>query len=266
MAIESKIKWRHGDYVTLGKAVAQFNKKINELNAEERKLYLPDNINYSDIKENITTRKELNRVIESLRRFQKEGAEEIYTTQAGEQMTSWERGELEIQSKIAQRRLKQELKELNKPLEGGFSRVQMGSQREKEIKRQLENLKSIEIKKGYEFDRLRQRIQTAGTSDYIMRKSIIYQENYLKEMEKYSHFDNYEKLMQVLNSIKNPIKFFEYVSKNELTQDLTYQSDQYFSQQEFNKFLEQLGIDIEFDSMEEIEEFENEEIEEQRKQ
>ena len=54
------------------------------------------------------TRRELNRIINSLRRFKKEGAEELYTTQAGEQMTKWERRELGIQSGIAVRRLKRE--------------------------------------------------------------------------------------------------------------------------------------------------------------
>ena len=37
-------------------------------------LYLPDIINYKEAKENITTRSELNRLINSLRRFNKEGA------------------------------------------------------------------------------------------------------------------------------------------------------------------------------------------------
>lgn len=34
---ESQIRWRRSDYVTLGKAVANFNRKINELNKEEKK-------------------------------------------------------------------------------------------------------------------------------------------------------------------------------------------------------------------------------------
>ena len=70
------------------------NKKINELNKEEKKLYLPELKNYKDIKENIQTRQELNRVINSLKRFSKEGAEDLYVTKAGEQITKWERKEL----------------------------------------------------------------------------------------------------------------------------------------------------------------------------
>lgn len=213
---DARINWKRGDYISLGRAVSNFNKKIRELQAEENKLYLPDEINYKEAKENITTRKELNRLVNSLRRFQRQGAEDLYTTQAGESITKWERRELGIQSRIAQTRLRAELKNLEKPLESGYSRVQMGSIRAREIEAQIKNLKQIETKKGYEFNNLRQRIMSMGRSDYVMKKATIFRENYLKEMQKYSHFDNYEKLMNKLQSIKNPVAFFDFVSQNEL--------------------------------------------------
>ena len=115
MSNQSTIKWKQGDYISLGKAVSNFNKKINQLNAEEKKLYLPETINYQDVKKNIVTRSELNRVVNSLRRFSKEGAEDLYTTKAGEQITKWERKELGIQSGIIKKRLQKELASLNVP-------------------------------------------------------------------------------------------------------------------------------------------------------
>ena len=45
----SQINWRKGDYISLGKAVSQFNRKINELQKEEKRNYLPELINYKDI-------------------------------------------------------------------------------------------------------------------------------------------------------------------------------------------------------------------------
>lgn len=245
----SKIRWKQGDFIRLGRAVADFNKKVNKLQSEENKLYLPDIIEYKEAKENITTRAELNRMINSLKRFQREGAEELYTTQAGEDITKWERRELGIQSRIAQSRLTRELKALNEPLESGFSRAQMGSTRVREIEAQIRNLKQIETKSGYEFQRLRSRIARSGVSDYTMKKAIVYMENYLKEMEKYSHFDNYDLLMAKLKSFSNPISFYNFVSKTELTADLTYQSDEFYTQEYFNRFIEDLGIDIESDSV-----------------
>lgn len=246
---DSRINWKRGDFVRLGRAVSDFNKKINELNKEERKLYLPEKINYKEARENITTRKELNRLINSLRRFQKEGAEDLYITEAGETITKWERRELGIQSRIAQTRLRAELKNLEKPLESGFSRVQMGSIRAREIEAQIKNLKQIETKRGYEFNALKRRIMSQGASDYTMKKAIVFRENYINEMKKYSHFDNYDKLMKKLNSISNPVSFFNFVSQNELTGDLTYQSDEVYSQEAFNSFVQDFGIEIEEDSV-----------------
>lgn len=241
---ESQIRWKRGDYIRLGRAVSDFNRKINKLQTEENKLYLPDTISYQNLKENITTRQELNRMVNSLRRFQREDATELYTTQAGEQITKWERRELGIQTGIAKRRLNKELSKLNEPMETGYSRVQMGSMRANQIQAQIRKLNKLENLKGSEFKNLKKSIKTQGTSDFSMKRAITYRENYIREMKKYSGFDNFDKFMEKLNSIKNPIDFYDFVSKNEITKDLTYQSDQYYAEQEFNLFLEDLGIEI----------------------
>ena len=123
---ESRINWKKGDYIKLGQAVAKFNRKINELQKEEKKLYLPDELNYKELKEGITTRNELNNRINSLRRFLREGSEELYKTQAGEEITKWERQELSIEKGRIQRRINKRINELNEPVaDGGYSRVQM---------------------------------------------------------------------------------------------------------------------------------------------
>lgn len=246
---ESKISWRKGDFIRLGRAVSDFNKKVNRLQAEENRLYLPDTISYKEAKENITTRNELNRLVNSLRRFQREGAETLYTTQAGEEISKWERAELGIQSRVAQIRLRRELQNLEKPLESGYSRVQMGSVRAREIEAQIKNLRNIEKAVGVDFRNLRAKIMRQGRSDYVMKKATVFRENYLKEMEKYASYDNYEKLMNKLNSISNPVSFYNFVSQNELTGDLTYQSDEVYSQEAFNSFVQDFGIEIEEDTI-----------------
>ena len=115
---------------------------------------------------------------------------------------------------------------------------------EDDIKAQIKNLQKLETLGKGELKRLKNRIKNIGSSDYEMRKAIIFRENYLNEMKKYENFDNYDKLMEKLHSIKNPLAFFDYVSQNEITQDLTYQSDQYYTQREFDKFIEDFGIDL----------------------
>ena len=125
----------------------------------------------------------------------------------------------------------------------------MGSMRGREIEAKLKRIKNIEELEGYEFKRLREQLSKWGVSDYEMKRAIIYQQNYMKELEKYAHLDNYEKLMQALKKYSNPISFYKFMSKNELTQDLTYQSDQFYTQEAFNSFIEQLGINAEIDSI-----------------
>lgn len=241
-----KLDGKNGDYIRLGKAVSNFNKKIRSLENEQNKLVLPDIVDYKDVKEGIQTRKELNRFINSLRRFQQDDASQIYETEAGEIITKWERQEIAQRQRIATRRLNKELKELNEPSINGFSRVQMGSIRAREIENTLKGFKNIEKKTGSDFTRLKERIFRQGRYDYSMRRSIVYRENYIQEMEKYSSFENYDKLMNKLKSIKNPEAFYEFVSKNELTKDLTYNSDMFYSQAEFNRFVSDvLGEDVE---------------------
>lgn len=241
----SAISWRRGDFVKLGRAVSNFNKKIRELQKEEKKLYLPEEVDYSTLKSEIATRSELNRMINSLKRFQREGAEELYVTESGVSLTKWERRELGIESRTVQRRLNKELQALNEPTESGFSRAQMGSQRVQEIQSQIKNLRKIETLKGADFKRLRERIVSMGKSDYTYKRALQFRENYIKLMkEKYKNFENYDKFIAKLESITNPIEFFNFVSVNELTQDLTYQSDEMYSQESFNAFISQFGVEI----------------------
>lgn len=164
-------------------------------------------------------------------------------------MTAWENTENIIAKRIATRNINQQIKELNVPRYEGFSRVQMGSEEFKELNKTLKSFDRLDKLKGYEYKRIQKRINKYATSDLKMKRSIVYRENYINEMKKYSHFDNYDLLMEKLNSIKNPISFYEYVSQNEFTGDLTYQSDQYYTQEAFNAYLQDLGIEISEDSI-----------------
>ena len=60
--MESLIKWKRGDYIKLSKAVSKFNKTLSNLDSQAD--YLPTAPEYKEIRDNIHTRKELNRVKE----------------------------------------------------------------------------------------------------------------------------------------------------------------------------------------------------------
>lgn len=69
---ESVLKWTNEDKKNLKKAISDFNSKVKKLEKTRKDTsYLPEQLDYDrTIKENlITTRTELNRVLESLGRF-----------------------------------------------------------------------------------------------------------------------------------------------------------------------------------------------------
>lgn len=239
---ESYIRWQKSDYAKLRKAVSDFNKKLRRLQKVEYEAYLPNFISYKDIKSEILSRRDLNNTINSLRRFQKEGAEDIYTTEAGEQISKWERRELGIKSRAIQIRLNKELKELETPLESGFSRAQMGAGRVKEIKNQIKRYKSLEKLKGFEFSSTLRSIKSQYKMNDL-RKAEIYQENYLTMIKKeFSGYDNYEDLVNFVKSFSNPLEFWKAVKDNEKFNDITFMYDEVDTQNKLNSLLDDMGI------------------------
>lgn len=218
--VQSQIRWSRSDYARLGRAVSDFNKKVREIETEENKLYLPDEQKYKDIKSQITTRSELNRVINSLRRFNREGAENIASNKVGQTMTAWEKGELNIQRNIAIRRLNKEIRELNKPTKNGYSRVQMGSLEANKFLAEIRSFKKLEQKLGYEFNRIKIRLEDLGRSDYNMVKATIFRENFMKALESSSNFDGYDLLIKKLNRLKNPLNFYNYIKQSNVFSDI----------------------------------------------
>lgn len=249
---QSLINWRRGDYVKLGRAVAEFNRKIDKVRTEENQDYLPEKISYRNLKDNILTRQELNRQINSLKRFQRENASNLYETQASMRLTNWEREELRINERVAKAKQTREINRFNNETKAssGFTREQMGSLELQRMKASRNNLGKLETVVGKEFDRLRRRLRTWGSSDFSMRRSITYRKNYIDTMKKYKSFKNYDKLKAKMDELSNPMDFYDFMSKNELTKDLTYQSDQVYGENEFNNYLISLGI-IEEDDLEE---------------
>lgn len=103
----SQIRWQRKDYMLLGKAVARFNRKLESLSGRN----LPKIKSYEEIKGNITTRRELNRVLNSLNRFMREGSEEIVLLPSGEKVTRWEKQEISNELRIAKANIRREMKQ-----------------------------------------------------------------------------------------------------------------------------------------------------------
>ena len=196
--METGIKWRKQDYSNLRKAINEFNKKVKEL--EQLGLEnLPKQINYKDEKADIYTRKEFNRRLNEIRKFQNKNQSKFVTLESGEIMTRWEKNVLENARNRAERRLTKELMEVENDISIG-----MGNKKANEIRATLDSFAKL----GKVIDkRLKDRVTKSGKSDNEFRKAAIYQQNFInayKHMKgKYSR-----KIVEYAKSFNNPIEFW----------------------------------------------------------
>lgn len=234
MAKDYQIKWKQSDYLTLGRAISNFNKKKNELERLEKyeNVILPYTLNYQEVKENIKTRKELNRMLSSLREFGKGNSLEIYKTEAGDNILNWEHKELEKEKRRIIKRLTTKLENYEKPNAQGFTKAQMGNSQARAIMANIERFKEYEMQRGYDFKIIKNLMHSIGDNDYEFRKAIVYQENFMKELENLMKNSNeFKKVYDYFKKIKNPIEFFKTTQKSEVLQDffLWYQQPENYA-------------------------------------
>lgn len=214
---QNLIKWTRSDYAKLSSAVRQFNKEKSKLEKIEKDAsYLPDTKLYQDLKERIVSRRELNRVIKSLKRFSQERNQEMITTPAGEEITRWEFKEINLAKRRAIRNLTIEKIKLEMSRES----IGMGDKRIREIDSTIESFGKLETKKGSDFERLKNRILTEGTSDRELYKAKIFQENFYQALESLKNMDNYDVLKKELDKYKNPISFYNKIKDSDILSDI----------------------------------------------
>ena len=215
------VKLTKSDYNKLQKAVTNYNRKVNRILKNNQNAIVPEKISYSELKNNILNKREINRIVNRLENFTKRGSEDIVTLPSGQKVTQWEYNQLKLDIRNIKRRLNKELIELEKPIEGKYSLAQMGSIHVKDIEVHLESIEKVFNLKGYEYKRKRKEIMNEGRSDYILKKDLIYKGNYMYAIEKFaSNFENYDLLIEKLNSITNPHSFYEYIQQSRVLREL----------------------------------------------
>lgn len=248
---ESLIRFRRSDAGKLSYAVRQFNKKIRELEGIEKE-FAPLEIDYKELKENIATRREFNRVLNSLKRFTRDHQEDIVTLESGENISKWERHEINLATKRATKMLTQEyMREVQKPI----NVFGMKSDRISQIEATLESINKFEKVSGGKFKKLKERIFKLGTSDKELKRAKIFKKNFLKGMndKQFNSFKNIGLFKKYINqNLKNPLKFYETISNSEILSNffIWYDSSEgiitfggFLSNEDaFNTALEELGI------------------------
>ena len=213
--MDSLIRWRRGDYIKLGQAVSRFNKIINELDTDERD-FLPELKNYQEIKEHITSRKELNRIIKSLRRVDTENLLNTKILESGEEISKWEYQELNKARRRAFRNLELERESILKDRPS----IGMGDERLSEIHAIEQSFIDLENRTGKDLKRIKSRIFSVGRSDYKLSRDELFRRNFYTALDGISNFQNYDVLKKELDKIKNPTKFYEFVKKSPVLMDL----------------------------------------------
>lgn len=247
------IRWRRGDYIRLGRAVSEFNKEIDKNLNKVDSLILPEKIEYSELRDMIQTRQGLNAYIDSLKRIKLPGSFDVISLENGEQITKYAKRELDLGKKSATSVLSNQIKALENQtkLELGIeSDITLPnafkSQKQKELERRLIDYKRLYSLTGKDFKR-RAKELGINQNELKYRRAYVFRENYMKVMrEKYSDFENFDKFEAWARRHKNPVSFYEALPEGEFyPDDLQYQSDVVFSQENFNSFLENFGIKIE---------------------
>lgn len=207
----NKIRWSRSDYIKLGKAVSSFNKTVGNLSNSG--IVLPDLLNYNDLKSGITTRKELNRLIGSLKRFQNP-MQQVGVSLEGFEVTKWELNEVKRAKRRAERRLTGELAGIEAETIG------TGNVRANEIRATLESFEKFASGDLAQFKRISSSIMRQGRTDYEMSKALIFQKNFISAYEKMGR----KEIVEFAKSFRNPQDFWEAIKNSEFT-DLSLRYD-----------------------------------------
>lgn len=129
------IHWRESDEQRLTRTVKNFNAKINRIIKKNPEAvdYLPAKITKAELREQIKTRADFNRVTNKYARFSRRDAEELVTTNKGFQLTQWEVQEFKIAQRTDNARKTRERKRLEAQAvttrgeETELTRAEMGS-------------------------------------------------------------------------------------------------------------------------------------------
>ena len=218
MSKRYNIRWTTADEKALSTAVRVFNAKITRTEKKispNEKNALPERASVKAIKELISTRQDLNRELNSLRRFMEKGAEELITISDSSvddsnynlKTTKWQKQDMSIRLGVINRRRKKRLETMeNVYLEDartgeslGYTRGEFGMG-----KAELNSLKPLKLFTDKMNQRdLRKRfkhIQKESANNWYDKKDETLKENYIRELEKNFHSDDID---DVIEKIKN---------------------------------------------------------------
>ena len=214
--MDSLIRWKREDSERLTKAVNKFNREVKALKNEN--ITLPSKANYNDLRDHISSRRELEEIIDSLNSANRRTLTETEKLTSGESVSAWEYNEASRKKDIATKNLTREMNKIqgDRNITGN---IYMGEERISEIESTLEALdKTFESKEN--FERMQKRLDFLGRTDYELARNKQFMDNFFTALDDISNFENAEMLKKELKKIRNPNKFYEYVKKSPILMDI----------------------------------------------
>lgn len=248
------IRWSKGDYIRLGKAVADFNRQIAANTTEANKLYLPKQIDYKALRDEIKTRQGLNAYIQQLKRINLGDSFALEKLEGGETVTRYQRREIQralnqvipqLESDIASVQAKTLIRNglsSNFELPEAFKDYQ-----QKQLEARLKDYKELFTLSGEKFKRRAEQLMINQTEKKY-RKAYQFRKNYMREMQKYRNMRDYWIFKKYYaDRHKDPVRFYDDLPDDDtyFPNDLYRQSEDTFTEEEFTRFVETiLGVSI----------------------
>lgn len=215
MAKEFQLRLSRGEKISLGKKIAQYNRKIDqELNSGTMDNYVPSKLDFNNLKLNLLTRRAYKQQLRRIDEFLSQDAlEEV--TQNNITLPKWQAQAIKDEVREAKRTIKRKLLEEDE----GFG---MGNKYYNELKDTLEYFNKNNFTDYKSLNRLIERAQIYGKGNYNLQKAKIFYNNFLdayspnvkgiKAPVKVAR----KKLVNIAKSFKNFIDFWKFIKDSDL--------------------------------------------------
>lgn len=227
----------------LKKAINDFNSKIEKLEKLDREVILPDKASFEDYENNIGSKLQYNRELNSLKKFMKEGAEKAVEVSKDVFITKWQQHE----AKIAANRIIKENQPIVDSDTSRFMKPDKVEQAEYRLKQANKintgTIKAMQENFNYVFSYDRRKFEKLN--NYI---DVYYE----KVLPQFKNYKNYDLLKKELDRRKNnPESFYKYITNAENLADINlwYPPDDIevggnTPEETFNLGLNELGLKI----------------------
>ena len=201
------LRYNREQRLNLESAVRRFNAKITRLERLDRSLLLPEKVDYYDIIQQSTSKKELTQKIESLERFLTRNAGKIVKTESGVKTVNYVLSETERNLRSVKSRLTRQIRQLENirptifgtPVDATYK--QMGSEALNNLRARRKVLNIGKLKSLSKQQILNVQKQIEVNIRKMKYKASIFKNNYIEKMlfnlAYYVGYDDKEKLNHI---------------------------------------------------------------------